>query len=308
MHKFLLLPFLLLLFVSCHKNDDDNTQDENTNTEVQATYSLADTATMIAYVDLNATSAYLQSSIIKSSSNGYIQDVKVEPGKMVHAGATAFVLKTKEAKALGNIITKLDSSFHFSGIIPINIPFDGFLQELNHQVGDYVLEGEQLAVVADTKSFGFILNVPYELHQYIQTGKQVSVILPGEKLLEGSITSFLPTVDSASQTQGVLIKIKSADFIPQNLIAKVHIIKTIHPGVITVPIPAVLTNEAQTEFWVMKMIDSNTAVKVEIKKGIASGERVEISGGQILKDDKILTGGNYGLPDTAKVKIVMNPE
>jgi hypothetical protein len=58
----------------------------------------------------------------------------------------------------------------------------------------------------------------------------------------------------------------------------------------------------------MKMIDSVTAVKVAIVKGMETGDRVEIIRPQFSTSDKILLNGNYGLPDTAKVKIVKGEE
>ena len=53
----------------------------------------------------------------------------------------------------------------------------------------------------------------------------------------------------------------------------------------------------------MKMIDSITAVKVAVIKGMETKDRVEIVSPKFSPDDKILLTGNYGLPDTAKVKI-----
>ena len=63
-------------------------------------------------------------------------------------------------------------------------------------------------------------------------------------------------------------------------------------------------NEMQNDFWVMKLTDSTTAVKVPIKKGIESGNKVEIISPQFSVADEILLTGNYGLADTAKVKVI----
>jgi hypothetical protein len=58
----------------------------------------------------------------------------------------------------------------------------------------------------------------------------------------------------------------------------------------------------------MKMIDSVTAVKVPIIKGMETADRVEILRPQFQTGDKILLTGNYGLADTARVKIVKSQE
>jgi 3-phosphoglycerate kinase len=69
------------------------------------------------------------------------------------------------------------------------------------------------------------------------------------------------------------------------------------------PREAVLTNEVQDEFWIMKMIDKTTAVKVIVIKGIETSGKVEILSPALNPADMILITGNYGLPDTAQVVI-----
>lgn len=305
-----ILGCLLLLFFSCKSKESSSDEEEVTPEEVRTpvTVTSVETAELNDYVELNATSSFQQSNFIKASANGYLTSVNVKIGQMVHAGQQAFTLQTKEAHALGNTINKLDPSFHFSGVINIKAAASGYIQSLDHQVGDYVQDGEQLAVLADSKSFGFILNVPVELRRYLNTGKTVQVDLPDGTHLNGVVSNILPNVDSASQTQNVLIKVASPTTIPQNLIAKVRIVKEQKTNATSLPKAAVLTDEAQSNFWVMKMIDSITAVKVPVVKGIETTDRVEIIRPQFSPKDKILVTGNYGLPDTAKVKIVKGQE
>ena len=69
------------------------------------------------------------------------------------------------------------------------------------------------------------------------------------------------------------------------------------------PKPAVLTDETESTFWVMKLIDSTTAVKVPVVKGLETKDKIEILSPVFKRSDRILVTGNYGLPDTAKVKV-----
>lgn len=256
------------------------------------------------YLELNATSSFLQDNIVKSNISGYIKAVNTKVGAYTSAGKTLFTLKTKEAESLGNTVNKLDPSFHFSGIVNITASQNGYVTQLDHQPGDYVQDGEQLAVISNSKSFGFVLNIPYEYRRYISIGRSVEVELPDGTKLNGTVASFMPAIDSVSQTQGALIKLSGGGNIPENLIAKVRIQKAAKANAVSLPKEAVLTDEAQTSFWVMKMIDSVTAVKLPIIKGMETGDRIEILRPQFSPSDKILISGNYGLPDTAKVKIV----
>ncbi|MBA3828574.1 MAG: HlyD family efflux transporter periplasmic adaptor subunit [Taibaiella sp.] len=295
---------ILFLFAACKSNSKTTTETETkAETATPVTVTSVSSESLVEYIDLNATSAFLQKNYVKAITSGYIHSVNTQVGKNVHAGETLFVLKTKESQSIGNVISKLDPSFKFSGANLIKAPANGFITQLNHQLGDYVQDGEQLAIISDINSFAFILNLPYEFRSYITNQKSVDVILPDSTRLKGVITSSMPTVDPQSQTQSIVIKVQSANAIPENLIAHVRIIKKAKVNALSLPRSAVLTNDIQSDFWVMKMIDSNTAVKVPVKTGIATKDNIEILSPSFSPEDKIIVTGNYGLPDTAKVKI-----
>jgi len=296
--------------MACHNKATTNKEEEVSTAQVQTPVTVTSISNepLTEYAELNATSSFLQDNIVKSNINGYIKSVNTKIGQYVNAEQILFVVKTKEAESLGNTINKLDSSFHFSGVSNIAASQAGYITSLGHQVGDYVQDGEQLAVISNSKSFGFILNLPYELRKYVSMNKKVELILPDSTHLEGVVSSFMPAIDSVSQTQRILIKVVSSANIPENLIAKVRILKSQKANAISLPKQAVLSDESQTNFWVMKMIDSVTAVKLPVIKGIEANGRIEIVSPLLSTQDKILLNGNYGLPDTAKVKIVKSVE
>ena len=262
------------------------------------------TAPLTEYTELNATATFLQKSYAKANVNGYIQAVNASPGKYVSAGQVLFTIKTKEAQSIDNSINKLDPSFKFSGVNNIKASSSGYVTQLSHQAGDYVQDGEQLAVISDANSFAFLLNLPYELKQQIENNKTVELLLSDGTKLSGIVSGAMPSVDPASQTQNIIIKVPNAEKIPENLIAKVRIATASKANTVSLPKAAVLTNDVQSEFWVMQLTDSNTAVKVPVKKGVETKDRVEITEPKFSASDKILLTGNYGLPDTAKVQIV----
>ncbi|HTE28922.1 MAG TPA: HlyD family efflux transporter periplasmic adaptor subunit [Chryseolinea sp.] len=306
MKKIITILYLqLLIFLAGCQSTGSDAQDEATPADIQTPVEVTTISldTLSDYIELNATSTYLQLNTIKAITSGYLKAVNIQPGQMVKSGQVAFLIKTKESEALGNTINALDSSFRFTGVLTIRAAVSGYVQELNHQPGDYVQDGEQLAVLTDTKSFGFILNVPFELRQYVQPGQNLLISLPDGTSLPGTVSSILPAVDSASQSEQALVRVNTATHIPQNIIGKVRIQKTKKENIITLPKAAILSDESQTNFWVMKMIDSITAVKTSVVKGIEAGGKVEIVSPVFSPGDKIIIVGNYGLPDTAKVKI-----
>jgi len=256
------------------------------------------------YIDLSATSGFLLKNYIKANATGYLQSSQIQPGQFVQPGQVLFTVKTKEAEILGNTVNKLDSSFKFSGTNIIRTGTSGFISQINHQSGDYVQDGEQLAVINDASSFAFILELPYELRSFVKLGDRLDVNLPDGEKIPGQVTSLMPTVESVSQTLNVVIKVHAGHTIPENLVSKVRIPKIIRNQSISLPRAAVLSNETQTNFWVMKMTDSVTAVKIVVNKGIETTDRIEILSPKFSINDKIVLSGNYGLPDTARVRII----
>lgn len=303
-HKYFVLV-LLAAVCSCHgkKKEEDEKAPATEAAGTPVTVTTVSNQPLQEYTDLNATTTFLQKSYIKANLTGYIQSTKAQLGKYVQTGQVLFTLITKEARSIGNDVNKLDPSLRFSGINEVKASASGYLTQLNHQLGDYVQDGEQLAAISDENSFAFVLNLPYELRQYVKVGDALDLTLPDGTKMKGTVTSALPSVDPAAQTQGIVIKVPNSIKIPENLVAKVRVVKLNKEHTISLPKAAILTNDVQDKFWVMQMIDSTTAAKVPIKKGVETKDRVEILEPQFKPEDKILLTGNFGLPDTAKVKV-----
>lgn len=293
---------LSLLLTACGtpaKENNLNVQEQQTPVEI----TLPERQDMVSYVDLNASAVYLEKSYIKASINGYLREMKVKMGDVVNSGQVLFSLVTKEAQAIGNSINQLDPAFKFSGTSNIRAAKTGFITMLNHQKGDYVTEGEVLAVLSNKNSLVFLLDVPYAMRQSLLNKAAVALTLPDGEQLSGTIGSPLASVDSVSQTQRFIIHVAPAHAIPENLVAIARIVNLLHSNALTLPKAALLSNETEDEFWVMKLSNDSTAVKVLVKKGIDNGKQVEILAPAFAATDRFVKVGNYGLADTAKVKI-----
>jgi multidrug efflux pump subunit AcrA (membrane-fusion protein) len=301
---FFIIGISMLLFSCKSKEKGGDDDDAKVTSQTPVSVTTVDSSALTDYIDLNATSTTLQKNYVKSNANGYIQEVNAQLGQNVSAGQVLFTVKTKESQTIGNSINVLDTTFKFSGVNKIKASAAGYISQLSHQKGDYVQDGEALAVISDRTSFVFLMQLPYELKQYVKTGQNVDLTLPGGTKIKGLVYTFMPSVDTVAQTQGVVIKINSGLQIPENLVAKARIVKSTKSNTQSLPKAAILANETQTDFWVMKIINDSTAVKVPVKEGIQSGDKVEILSPKFSGKDKIIISGNYGLPDTAKVKIV----
>ncbi len=296
-----LLVFVMILTACGEKITNENV-DEEIRTITPVSITNPQKIDLKEDLILNATSTYLLKISVKAPINGYIQTSSIKIGQFVNKGTSLFTLQTKEAKSLGNTINKLDNTFNFTGISSVKSPVSGFITSLNHQIGDYVQDGEILVEIVDKNSFGFLMNVPYENHLLIAKNKNLKVSLPDGRILDGVVSQIMPGLDSISQTQKVLVKINSSINIPENLVVNISITKKQSVN-ISLPKESVLADESQSEFWIMKMINDSTAVKIPVKKGVESNNRIEILSPQLSGNERILLSGNYGLADTALVKI-----
>ena len=296
---------LALAVVSCHTGTK-NQVTQQTGGRVPVTITHATFDTLTETIMLNAVSTCLLKTFIKSNVNGYLKEVSAGLGDKVAKGLKMFIIRTKEAEYLGNTINNLDSSLRFSGLITIYSSGNGYVTQMNYRPGDYVQDGEMLAAVSDETSLVFMLELPYDLRQFLALNRTVKLTLPDDHIIEGTLLQAMPVVDPVSQTQSFVIRIKPGQSIPENLVARVSYVTKVKPLAVTLPKEAVLTNEVQDEFWIMKMIDDTTAVKVTVVKGIESDGKVEILSPVLIPGDNILLTGNYGLPDTASVMVENN--
>ena len=303
-YKIIFASIAFSSIIACKNNVKEDAAEPTTVTGTPITLTSPTLGNMREEVELNAVSAFLLKTNVKSNTNGYLQIVNASLGKLVHKGDDLFVIKTKEASVLENSTHSLDSSLHFKGVIHVKAPGTGYITQINYQAGDYVQDGEVIATITDTKSFVFLLDLPYELKPFLLSNKQIQLKLPDASILNVTIESPLPTVDAVAQTQRYIIKVNNSQNIPENLIAKVNLVKQAKSNAVSVTKEAVLSNETQTEFWIMKLLDSNTAVRVDIKKGIENNNSVEVLDPKLSVNDKIVLTGHYGLSDTAKVVII----
>jgi multidrug efflux pump subunit AcrA (membrane-fusion protein) len=179
----------------------------------------------------------------------------------------------------------------------------GILTELNYNVGDFVSDGEQLAVISNPHSLAVLLNVPYQHISKIKLKSSCVLIFPNGKQITGIISKSLPSVDPVSQTQTFLIDFADGKDIPANLNLEVKIPVNFIKNTVVVPKSAIQSDETLTKFWIMKLLNDTLAIKTPITKGIENDSLVQIVTPKLSLTDRIIIDGAYGLPDTAKVAI-----
>jgi biotin carboxyl carrier protein len=279
------------------------TSEETTHIKTPVTIVPVAYKSVTSTVALPAVATFMNKSIIRATITGTIEKRLINPGEFIAADQLLFTIRTREAMALKKN-DQADSSLSFKGLINITSHKEGVINSIAYQKGDFVQEGDEMAVISEQNSMVFILDVPFELDKYIEKNRNCRIILPDNRQIGGTITGKLPEMDMQSQTMRYIIKPQSAERLPGNLIASINLVKSTNEKAMVLPKKAVLGDETQTEFWVMKLLNDSTAIKIVVSKGFENNDEVEITKPEFLPSDRIVLTGNYGLPDTARVTII----
>jgi multidrug efflux pump subunit AcrA (membrane-fusion protein) len=297
-------PILLTSFVSCRiKKTEIPENTANQKIPVKTTTVLNGSIDEI--ISLNGKSVFLKKNAVISSIPGYLKEVCIQYGDMVKKNDLLFEIQTKENKALENSGLDPAISSSKSGIIRVVAPSDGIISDLNiNSTGMYVSEGSQLCTIVENTEMRVQVNVPFKYNRWLKINMECRIVLPDSTFLDGNIYKIMPLINETSQTQIILIKVRSNRQVPENLNVIVQFVGLNHSKALLIPKKALLTNETQQEFWVMKILHDSIAVKVPVKTGIENTRMVEVISKDISINDPVIIEGAYGLPDGAVVKIV----
>jgi len=285
---------LALLIASCGKKEAEQAEQKPIVSVKTASVKLGEIDSKLTF---NGKTVYLKKNMISSPISGYVRLIAVKFGEYVKKGELLFEIQTKENKALEN------SNVGNAGLIKVFAPSQGVVNTLNiTENGAYVVEGATLCTVAENQEVLVQLNLPFEFNSLVKTGETCTLVLGEDTRFSGTIYQILPTVDDANQTQQVLIKPHYSKPLPENLNLEVELLKARHSRSCLIPRNALMTNETQTEFWVMKVVN-NMAIKVPVQKGIENDETVEVLNSGLTTSDLVISEGAYGLNDSSAVKI-----
>ncbi len=301
--SYCLLTAITAFTLSCNRSAPAAEEDMEAKTPV--TVVTAAIGPVTSTIDLTAVSMFMNKNIVRATTTGTIEKISINQGDQVTGNQQLFTIRTREAMALKNSAGN-DTSLTFKGLINIVSGKAGIISSVAFQKGDFVQEGDELAVISDQNSLVFILDVPFEYVKYIGKNRNCIIVLQDNSKVRGYITGKLPEMDMLSQTIRYIVKPSSMGNLPGNLIARISLIKSENSRAVILPKNAVLSNETQTEFWIMKVINDSTAVKVIVSKGFENNDEVEITDPHLLPSERIILTGNYGLPDTARITIVKN--
>lgn len=237
---------------------------------------------------------YLKKDLISSPISGYVTGVNIQHGDIVKKGEILFELETKENRALNNNSAKI--------VVPATAT--GIVGEMKiNQEGTYIVEGDILCMLVENSDLLIEVNIPFEYNRLLREGTKCRVILADHTTLPASVSKIMPVIKQEDQTQTVILKPQSDRILPENLNLSIEFNLNEHENVLLLPKKALLSNEKQSDFWVMKVLDDSLAVKVAVKTGYKNDSLVEIISSGLMQNDIVIVEGAYELPDSSIVVI-----
>ena len=290
---------IAIILSSCGSNDESGSA---VNSGAKVKTAEPQKMDLTEYITLNANTVFLKKEIVRATFQGFIEKIYKSIGDRISSGDILLEIKTKESAADHNLQVPLDNET-FNGIIQIKAKSDGVLTELYYNAGDFVSDGEQIAIIANPSSLRINLNVPYQYTAKININTSCEIFLPNGKVISATIQKIIPRVDLTAQTQTYILEMHQSERLPENLNVNARIpIRTVR-NAITLPLKAIMTNETLDQLWVMKLISDTLAVRVDVSKGIENDKYVQITKPELSLTDRIIVDGAFGLPDTTKIII-----
>ncbi|MEZ4776535.1 MAG: biotin/lipoyl-binding protein [Bacteroidia bacterium] len=285
-------------------------QGENKADEAQTSIPVSKVrVTRISRADLHpsrsipATVTYLDKSNIAAPSAGFLTEVLVQTGSFVKKGQPMFTIETKEHRSLENDTTFQKTEIAAFGLITVAASANGYIAGLLQQQGEYVQEGTPLCTFTRSDKALVTGYMPFHLRKEAGLGTRCMLLLPDGTRAPGRIANILQVLDAASQSIQILIRPDVMQIWPEGLNLEVKFESSVVKMAQLLPETAILSNEQLDEFWVMKLADDTTGVKIPVEIGMQIHDSVQILAPEFDPLDRFITEGAYGLADTAKITV-----
>jgi len=296
----LVLLFLTLIFGACASHQAARENEVSARSDVK----VSSPVMLPASLKLNymAVTRYLQSNDIRTQVTGIVRQINCSVASNVIPKQALFIIQPQEAAALQK--SKFNTQILKGLSDTVYAHLSGQIKNLNVQAGDFVQSGDVLATCIRNNSMRIIVYVPVEKAAMVAKVKNCKLILPDGSTVGGRVSGKLPAAESQDQTEAYIVEPSKLIPLAENINLDVQFTAEQIQDALFVPESAVLGNEEQTSFWVMKLMNDSTCVKVPVEKGLEQDSLIQVIGNELTTNDKVITEGGYGLADSARVQII----
>lgn len=238
----------------------------------------------------------------------YVGNVRAEEEALVYPKVSGKLIE--KIKAEGDAVQKGEILLYVDrdevGLkfekAPIESPMNGIVGEITVDVGEHVTPQTVVGLVVKMDRMKIALDIPEVYSSKISLGQEVLLKFDAYPVeaFQGKITKISPIINLANRAFPIEILILNPENkLKSGMFAKVEIIIESHENAITVRKEVILGKEPNAYVYI---VENNIAKLRNVKIGIRSADRVEISEG-VQKGDLVVVLGQQRLYDGAQVRI-----
>ena len=235
---------------------------------------------------------------VKALQAGVAAAQEVEDDRLALAQADSAV---KTAAAL------LSTAKNQLGRSELRAPFAGVVAHVFAAPGEALDANKPVVEVARTTTVELRAALAPRLAARLKAGQPAQLhldALPG-RTFPARVLAVAPTVDAATGAALVRLRADNSDgALRLGTFARAQVQVEVKSGVVRVPVPALLGDEAGAA---VEVVDSGKARKVPVKVGARDAQWVEITQG-LDEGAQVIVQGNYALPDGTPVKATPGAE
>ena len=264
---------------------------------------------------------------IVSPIAGVAVSVRSTEGAPVRAGDTLAVIRSGESQAAidgANVLLRAakteaqqkeaqrsyDLALSSRNAMAIRCTSGGVVASRSVNVGEFVSDGAELFTVSDLSSIYFAADIPLKDLSQVHAGSRCRVSLTSVPGLEiAAVASVIePSADLESQSVKAhlvfeQLKPEERSLMKTDMFGSARIITGMHRGVLFVPAAAVLRDDETNTVSVVVIFPGSVARTLEVTVGAADKGFVEVAGRGLREGQLVITEGNYGLPDSTRVRL-----
>lgn len=183
-------------------------------------------------------------------------------------------------------------------------PISGVISSRNYDQGDMFGMAQPLYTVEQIVPVKLLVGVSESNYTRVKYGDKISVAVdafPGQTF-SGSISNIYPTVDGATHTFNVEVKVANQDRkLRPGMYAKVNLTFD-NSSRVVVPDAAVIKQQGSGDYFVYLLNEDSTVSYTKVQVGRRLGSKYVILSG-VSEGDKVVTEGILRLKDGAKVRL-----
>ena len=173
----------------------------------------------------------------------------------------------------------------------IRAPFDGIVIKRHVDRGEWISEGDTVAIIGKDDTIDIVAEIPQRFIQYIKTGMQVSVTANGSNFF-GTVNAIVPRGDVATRTFPIKIRTPNEHALIEGMSARVILPTGNVAPALMVPRDAVIAKFGQNVVYAVVDAKSNMIpVQIVGYDGLSAG----VESRELAEDMLVVVDGNERL-------------